>query len=708
MDGETDEDRSDQGGLDAQRGGDPARASPPAGPVLDRLTRLAARALRAPAAQIRLFEGSARHVASSHGLPDADGPLPLTRHVVDSGRTMVVRDLRQGDPSGEEPTSFDPGVVAYLGTPVRTREGRVGGVLAVFDTCPREWSEADIEAIGELAATVTDLIGPRPALPSPGIHQSADLRHRDDSDASERRYRWLADNTAEVIWRVELDLPCPTGLPEDEQIDWYYRHAHLAEGNRAMALLYGVEDPTRLVGLRLEDIFPRADPRNDAFVRAFIRSGYRVEDAERSGADPLGRPRSSLNNMVGMLEGEAVRSVWGTSRDITARKRVEEALETARDAAEAANRAKDNVLAILSHELRTPLTPTLLAASALLEIPLDPEARRHVEAIRRNVTLEARLVDDLLDGARIIHGGLRLDWAAVDLHEEIRQAVEICRCDLDSAGVSPKLELAASAHHIFGDATRIKQIAWNLIRNAAKFTPAGGRLCIRSANPEAAGPAVRIVVDFQDSGIGIEPDVLARIFDPFEQGDAPLRGYRGGLGLGLAIGRGLAEAHGGGLTAVSPGKGLGTTFRLELETIPEPPPHADAPMPRPIPAAPDAGRLRIMIVEDNADTLEFLTLVLRHRGHAVTATSTLAGARAAAISTFDLILSDIELPDGNGHDLIRELNALRPTPAIAFSGFGSEEDVRQSREAGFAEHLTKPIDMLQLEAAIHRVAGGGG
>jgi len=712
MPGVADEISRDQCSPDAPRSADLPGGPAPTGPLLDRLARLAARALHAPGAQLCLFHGEEHVGSGGFGQPEHRGveDSPVCRRVIQAGRPLAVRDARQADPAVRVLAALDPGLVAYLGTPVRAPEGRVVGTLAVFDAAPRDWTEADVETIGDVAAALTDLIGPRgrPGTADPGTDEAeAEAGARGDRGGlreSERRYRWLVENTAEVIWRVELDVPCPSSLPEDQQVDWFYRHARLAECNGAMARLYGFDDPARLVGRGLDEIFARADPRNEAFLRAFLRSGYRIEDAERTGIDPAGRPRSSLNNLVGMVEGGAVRSIWGTSRDITARKRVEEALGVAKEAAEAANRAKDCFLAILSHELRTPLAPTLLAASALLETGLDPEARRLVEAIRRNLALEARLVDDLLDGARLMHGGVKLDLGVVDLHEEIRQAVDICRSEIDSAGVVLDLDLAAGAHQLRGDGTRIKQICWNLIRNAVKFTPAGGRLTIRSANPDGTGG--RVVVEFQDSGIGIDAEALSRIFDPFDQGDASLRGFRGGLGLGLAIGRGLAEAHGGRLTATSPGKGLGTTFRLEFDTISEPPAATEATGPAGSAGAPGHIPRKILIVEDNRDTLEFLALVLRHRGHDVTSAATLAEARATAGAGFDLILSDIELPDGNGHDLIRELNSLHPTPAIALSGFGSEEDVRQSREAGFAEHLTKPIDLPGLEAAIRRVARG--
>ncbi|MHB1560097.1 MAG: sensor histidine kinase, partial [Isosphaeraceae bacterium] len=257
--------------------------------------------------------------------------------------------------------------------------------------------------------------------------------------------------------------------------------------------------------------------------------------------------------------------------DVTERKRAEVELRVAKEQAEAASRAKDRFLAVLSHELRTPLTPVMIAVSSLIESNAAPSILPELEMIRRNIELESRLIDDLLDLSRIARGRLRLDIEVVDMHQALRRAAEICRDETFVAGLDVCLVLEAREYHVSADHARIMQIAWNLVRNAAKFTPAGGRLIVHTANESGPTPGVvNLVVEFADTGIGIAPELLPRIFEAFEQGYNDLRRRSRGLGLGLAICRSLAEAMGGRLTATSPGPGLGSTFRLEIATVPAP------------------------------------------------------------------------------------------------------------------------------------------
>ncbi len=373
----------------------------------------------------------------------------------------------------------------------------------------------------------------------------------------------------------------------------------------------------------------------------------------------------------------------------------------AQEAAEQASSAKDHFLAVLSHELRTPLTPVLLSVGCLLEDTDDPELREQLEMIMRNIQLEARLVDDLLDLSRIELGSLHLDIKVVDVHEAIDRAIGVCHGEVDSARLILSTSLRAKTHHVRADFARLMQLFWNLIRNSVKFTPPGGRITITSQSMGAIddGSSPLLVVEFRDTGIGIEPHLLERIFDPFEQADPTGRGRRAGLGLGLAISRWVAESIGGRLTALSPGVGQGATFRLELPAFISLEQSSEDSSSRETLESPTA--LDILVVEDNLDTLRYLKIVLERFGHRVVAAASLAEARQASITgVFDLLLCDIQLPDGSGISLMREFGVSRRLVGIALSGFGTEDDLAESRRAGFSLHLVKPIVADELEQAL--------
>ena len=391
-----------------------------------------------------------------------------------------------------------------------------------------------------------------------------------------------------------------------------------------------------------------------------------------------------------------------------ARRRAEAELRLARERAEAAARTKDRFLAVLSHELRTPLTPVLIAVTALLEDEGALDLRATLEMIGRNVQLEIRRIDDLLDLSQLTRGRLPLKREMVDTHALIRSAADARRGEARAAGLELGIDLAATAPYVAADPARLNQLVEGLVHNAIKFSPAGQAVRVRTRDrPPAPGDAGagRLVVEVIDTGVGIEAEVLGRIFDPFEQAESAARRRSDGLGLGLTLARAVAEAHGGTLTASSAGPGRGSTFTLELTPLLGP--RASLGEPRPAAGRPAEGR-KILLVEDNQDTLRYLALLLNHRGHRVHPAPTVAAARSlAAAEEFDLILSDIELPDGTGLDLLRELNARRPTPAIAMSGFGSDCDIRLSRDAGFADHLVKPVDARALETVIRRVTAPG-
>lgn len=361
----------------------------------------------------------------------------------------------------------------------------------------------------------------------------------------------------------------------------------------------------------------------------------------------------------------------------------------------AASDAKDRFFATLSHELRTPLNPALAIVSSLEGDPrVPPELREEIAIIARNIRLEARLIDDLLDFNRLIKGKFELLTDTVDVHELIESVIAICREELHAKQHRLERELQAQRSTVLGDAGRLQQVLWNVLKNAIKFTPPGGLIRIRTL---LAGEWLR--VEISDTGRGIEAGSIERIFGAFDQGRMSPSAQLGGLGLGLAIARMFVELHRGTITASSPGVGQGATMTIDLPLC-EAPAGATAEAAHPRPAQP-AGHQRILLVDDHVDTLRGLTRLLERRGYEVTPAPTAAQALAEAErQEFDLLISDLGLPDASGHDLVRLLNARKPIPAIALSGYGMENDRTDSKDAGFSTHITKPVDFEQLIGAI--------
>jgi signal transduction histidine kinase len=419
-------------------------------------------------------------------------------------------------------------------------------------------------------------------------------------------------------------------------------------------------------------------------------------------------------------------TVLVSSLDAT-RRRAMDALRAAKESAEMASGAKDQFLAVLSHELRTPLTPALVAASTLEADPsLAAGVRGELGMIRRNIELEARLIDDLLDLSRIVRGKLPLKPETLDVRAVLEDVAGICRGAAEMRGIRLSVDSGASAAWVCADGARFRQVLWNLLNNGVKFTPAGGevRVCLRlegcaepgtaAATATANGADLGLVrIDVEDTGAGIAADVLPRIFNAFEQGGSCVTRHFGGLGLGLAIARAIVTQHGGSINVASDGPGTGARFTVRLPRVAAPASAAtvgQSPGPAPARAtleAPAAVR-RLLLVEDHPDTSRALAHVLRHHGYEVKTAATCSAARAAVAGggRFDLLLSDLGLPDGTGLDLVREIGSQFPRGAIALSGYGMEHDVANSRAVGFAAHLTKPVDVDQLARTLDAAFGG--
>lgn len=375
--------------------------------------------------------------------------------------------------------------------------------------------------------------------------------------------------------------------------------------------------------------------------------------------------------------------------------------------AEAANQAKDHFLASLSHELRTPLTPVLALVSGLeYDARLPRDVQGQLAMVRRNLELEARLIDDLLDLTRIRRGKLELRRTVADLRQILEHAVQTVERDILQKRLRLVTDLACGDCRLWADAPRLTQVFWNLLHNAVKFTPADGTVTVRLR--EAEGPEGRLVVEVSDTGVGIEPEAQEHIFDAFDQGRPGTAMRFGGLGLGLAISRAIVERHGGSLEGTSEGRNRGATFTVQLPAGDLAVPTAwEAPASREEESR-GAEVRHILLVEDHADTAEALAELLRGLGFQVTAAASVAAALAAAGKAggeggIDLVVSDLGLPDGSGLDLMRELSSRHGLKGIALSGYGMEEDIQKSREAGFSMHLTKPVSLQALRAAFLQV-----
>ncbi|PYJ32220.1 MAG: hybrid sensor histidine kinase/response regulator [Verrucomicrobia bacterium] len=396
-----------------------------------------------------------------------------------------------------------------------------------------------------------------------------------------------------------------------------------------------------------------------------------------------------------------IRGYSKVTRDITDQIRSRES-EAEKIAAERASKAKDDFLAALSHELRTPLTPALAAATYLEDNAekIPQEFVEDVQLIKRNVKLEARLIDDLLDLTRITRGKLRLDLETCDAHTIIRNAIDTA----SSATAAKKLKLStklnAKQRHIRADCIRLQQVFWNLINHAVKFTPPGGQIAIRTFD----GDRGRFHFEITDNGIGIERERLASLFKPFEQADASVTRQFGGLGLGLAISKHLVDLHHGTIEAQSCGRSFGATFKVILDVLPEGVGKTDQDS-RAVkrPQKP----LRILLVEDHRDTRHMLSRLLTHFGHQVLTADNIRNAlNIIASENVEVLLCDIGLPDGTGYEVIAEAKRKRRIKAVAITGFGTEEDIRRSKGAGFDFHLVKPVDVHELQTILDQVDAG--
>jgi PAS domain S-box-containing protein len=401
-----------------------------------------------------------------------------------------------------------------------------------------------------------------------------------------------------------------------------------------------------------------------------------------------------------------------TAIDITTRKRIEaerfnllKREQTARAEAEAANRVKDEFLAVLSHELRTPLNSilgwiTLIQRGKLNKVTFD----QALEVIERNASLQTQLIEDLLDISRISRGKLSLSIDSVNLIELMQTTAETLRPASDAKSITMELFLDSSIGIIMGDANRLQQIFWNLFSNAIKFTPPNGAVTVRLKKTEDSYAQIQVT----DSGIGIEPNFLPYVFEYFRQADASTTRSQGGLGLGLAISRHLVELHGGTIDVKSQGKGKGTTFTvmLPIQVM-----KCDVDQPdKLIDNGLSLQDVKIMVVEDQADARELIRLILEQQGaQVIEASSSKQALEIIKESIPDVLISDIGMPDEDGYSFLKKVRSLPQdkggnVPALALTAYTKEEDRELAIAAGFQMHLGKPLDITELVQAVFQLS----
>jgi len=488
-------------------------------------------------------------------------------------------------------------------------------------------------------------------------------------------------------------------------------HGTIESLNPAAERQFGYTGP-ELIGQNVKVLMPSPFfEQHDQYLEHYRATGERKIIG--IGREVLGKRKDGttfhMDLAVSELQIGGQRMFTGLVHDITDRKHAEqerdELLErerAARAEAERASEAKDTFMAALSHELRTPLTPALLTLSLLEDHPdLPQQVRDDVASIKGHVELEAHLIDDLLDLTRVVSGKMHLDCKPTNVHQLIQLANETCR---QEDGIEVKVELTAQDFYANADPSRLQQVLWNLLSNAHKFTPIDGQITIRSYNVPETG---LLCVEVSDTGRGIDVELLPKVFNAFEQGDPRTARWFGGLGLGLAISKAIMTALHGELSVRSAGKGMGATFAVTIATVPAPSSARST-------SAADGGAqiqlksLRVLVVEDHPPTSRILVKLLKQLGHDVTPAATLK--EAVTIGTaneFDLLISDVGLPDGSGYDVMRAIKQVRKIPGIALTGYGTTDDVRRSMDAGFTHHLTKPIDIRTLTSAMQQIVEAG-
>ncbi len=606
------------------------------------------------------------------GLPSAAGVHRLADfgtglvEALASGRTLRIADVNE-DPRAVRAAFDSIAARAALCVPL-LREGRLVSLLVVLDRAPREFTDDEAALLEQVAERTWFAVDS--ARAESALRESRDVLS-------------LAMRSGKMgVWSRNLAT---------DRV-WWSRELEEIFGLAPGAFAGSRGDFQRLV-------HPDDLPRMGALIAQAIeqRHDYLVEFRFRH-ADGDWRWMEGRGRAVYAPDGTPT-MLYGLGIDISARRRTEHELLRLNRELSQADRRKDEFLATLAHELRNPLAPLTHAMEILrLKGMDDPQMCWVRDVIERQVRQLTRLVDDLLDVARITRGKIVLRPRRITLAGAVHAAIEIARPGLDAAGHRLDVQLPKEAIWIDADATRLTQVLANLLNNAVKYTPAGGRISVEASVSHACAQVI-----VRDNGIGLAPDSLAGIFEMFSQVAPALERTQGGLGIGLALARGLVELHGGSIEASSGGIGQGCTFTVRLPLAATPEPAAGAPEPRNADEVVPA-RLRVLVVDDNVDAAESLSMMLALMGHDVTIAHN--GAQALEENDRarpDIVLLDIGMPVMNGYEVARRLSrdgaGHRPL-LVALTGWGQQEDKRHAEEAGFDRHLTKPVDPNGLRAVL--------
>ncbi len=523
---------------------------------------------------------------------------------------------------------------------------------------------------------------------------------------------WSVDQETQVLRCVDI---CHSGSIEVDEFETLTRKTVFAKGVGLPGRIWESGDPAVIRNVVEDANFPRAAVAERVGIRGAF--GFPI----LLGREVLGvlefftcEIRELDNELIGMVAaiGEQMGQVTERQRDDEERAELLERERAARADAEKANRLKDEFLATVSHEIRTPLNAVIGWSRMLRSGRLDERSANHaLEVVERNAQAQKQIIEDILDVSRVITGKLQLNLGPVDLVSVADAALDAVRPALEAKNIKIETIIDAGLKIVAGDADRLQQVVWNLLSNAAKFTPSGGKVEVKVSHN---GSFVEIQVS--DTGPGIDPAFLPHVFERFRQADGSTTRTHGGLGLGLAIVRHLVELHGGMITAENRQETPGAIFSVKLrvptgELRAESLTNALLEFKDPEPERPSLENLHILVVDDERDTLDLVTMELAQNGASVTGVTTAVEALTALKSSdFDLIISDIAMPEMDGYDLIRQIRTSdsvkeRSIPAVALTAYARVHDRMRAIMAGFNTHVAKPVEANELVTVVASLTG---